>query len=139
MGKGFFQSFLDSSSSSLDLNDLIQASAIGLAVIIVIAPLISYYNYSRLVQQDLTREAAGLPTEVEITPEEIEQTPDLEEIYGAAADDGFLVFLLQSNEQSLRNEYLANLLLDYIDNHPLADQLWTLYEFIEPILDNIIF
>jgi len=135
MGKDLLQSFFETSLPSLNFYALIQVTSFGVAAILTVAPLIAYYNYSRLVQQDLNRAGAGLPTEVEITPEEIIQTPDLEEIYGAAADDGFLVFLLESHEQYLRNQHIANLLADYIDNHLQADQLWALYEIIEPILD----
>lgn len=146
MGKDLLQSSFNTCFSSLDFNALIQAcnfdaliqaSEFGLAAVVIIAPLISYYNYSRLVQQDLNRIAEGLPTEVEITPEEIIDNPELEEIYGAAADDGFLVFLLESHEQYLRNQQIADFLLNYIDNLPQADQLWTLYSYIEPILDAL--
>lgn len=142
MGKDLLQSYFDTSVSPLDFNAFIcnfeafiQASEFGFAAVVIIAPLICYYNYSRLVQQDLNRIAEGLPTVVEITPEEIRQTPELEEIYGAAADDGFLVFLLESHEQYLRNQQIADFLLNYIDNLPQADQLWTIYSYIEPILD----
>jgi hypothetical protein len=123
-------------NAPLDFDLLLPSYA--LAGLIVMAPLICYFKYTKLVRVDLTRASAGLPTEVEITPEEIIQNPALEEIYGAAADDGHLNFLLESNEHYLLNQQIADLLRVYIDNHPQAEQLWIIYSYIEPLLEFLI-
>lgn len=137
MGKDFLQYFTETILPSLGFDTFVEPAIILGAALIIMAPLIDYFTYSRLIQRDIARLNEGLPIEVEITPEEIRLTPDLEEIYGTAADDGFLVFSVESHEQYLRNQRIANLLFDYINNHPQANQLWTIYSYIEPILEML--
>lgn len=135
MGKDFLQYFTETILPSLGFDTFVEPAIILAGALVIMAPLINYFSYSRLVQRDMARLNEGLPIEVEITPEEIRQTPDLEQIYGPIADDGFLVFSVESNEQYLRNQHIADLLFNYINNHPQANELWAIYSYIEPILE----
>jgi hypothetical protein len=107
---------------------------IAIAVICVTISLINgYIQYSNNVQGqiDSTRVHEGLPTEIEITPEDLINNPELAEIleFEALAEGQTLNISLESNEhfEQQQNQSPA---VDYTD-------LDTIYDIIENFISSI--